>query len=178
MEVDVSAEQATGGVVGVSGGVSGYPFGHWRPIETAPRDGTQIIVYVPFVVTPHEKQKSRKNAHHAQARTVSWAKWAENPMHPMKDRAKFLDEQHGGYWSLDKKGRKPLYACPTHWMPFERPPTTPPKDAMNQDARRTRAMGYVGQYMGLEPDQAMLCYPKMVEAMERFLETEAAVMWG
>jgi Protein of unknown function (DUF551). len=78
----------------------------WRPIATAPRDGTRVLVYF--------KGKG--------VREVHWtSRWSDNPV-------------EDGLWHVDddKHGPYPLRGyCDgddTHWMPLPAPPVTKPED--------------------------------------------------
>lgn len=67
----------------------------WQPIDTAPRDGTAILVYVACVIT-----------------TAEWKKWEENG-------------RDNGYWDLCESGTfaEDGICYPTHWMPLPERPT-------------------------------------------------------
>lgn len=70
--------------------------GAWQPIETAPKDGTTVIVFVP------------PGKYHS-GRTVT-VRWTERDI---------------GYWHVDdgKRGPFPLRGGePTHWMPLPEAP--------------------------------------------------------
>lgn len=80
-------------VRGDAGGLAG-----WRPIKTAPRDGTRILGY------------AVSDANDVQPQIITWD----------------VDEQTGWLISWDntpwdKKGWEPF----THWQPLPDPPTTP-----------------------------------------------------
>lgn len=79
----------------------------WKPIETAPRDGTPILVYLPT----WERQPVRE---------VHWA----IPFEGASD----------GWWETPNAPRDPGYMivegtphAPTHWMPLPAPPTPTPE---------------------------------------------------
>lgn len=68
----------------------------WQPIETAPKDGIEILVYVP--------PSAYRNGY---VRSVQW-------------RERDID-----YWHVEdnKNGPFPLRGgIPTHWMPLPEPP--------------------------------------------------------
>lgn len=76
---------------------------NWQPIETAPKDGTWILVYCP----------EDTNRGHAVMHTARWMDfyqsapdWAHGP----------LDDYFGSY-------REGLPSNPTHWMPLPAPPS-------------------------------------------------------
>ena len=68
----------------------------WRPISTAPKDGTHIIAYRPSV-PPHIEG-------------MYWAAYEEG------------DIPGAWHWSCD--GESPTNNPPTHWMPLPPPPTS------------------------------------------------------
>jgi len=84
----------------------------WQRIETAPKDGTRILV-----ATPH---KAKKNVC-----IVAIARWIQckpdTPLQMNKERTR-LALNHGGYFSAHFKGVQPLQQKPTHWMPVPQPP--------------------------------------------------------
>ena len=98
--------------------------GEWRPIESAPKDGTWVWAYAPGVVIPVQKGKRTRKTRDR----VFAAHWVSNPADGhgsrLSDHAKELREKHGGFWSGNPNGRRPVANLPTHWQPL--PP--PPKD--------------------------------------------------
>jgi hypothetical protein len=66
----------------------------WRPIETAPRDGTHILVWV------HDDSPLRRYLGEHQS-GCSIAAWTDH---------------NGGGWAMNRFGE------PTHWMPLPTPP--------------------------------------------------------
>ena len=71
----------------------------WQPIETAPKDGTSILVYPPTWKT----------------KRAAIAKW--NPNRYAKNPK--------GYWERDDDMQRVTIsrgATPTHWMPLPEPP--------------------------------------------------------
>ena len=76
----------------------------WQPIETAPKDGTDIIVM-------HV---------HIETQIVHAAFW-------IKGGADYgLDDDDTGWWSYDKSECSRIkldnWLTPTHWMPLPEPP--------------------------------------------------------
>ena len=70
----------------------------WQPIETAPKDGTEVLLYQPRGAFKPWKGRIRDWA-------VNIGYWHQpgNPEHP-------------GYWMGNRQMR------PTHWMPLPEPP--------------------------------------------------------
>lgn len=86
----------------------------WRPIETAPRDGTHVLVYYEFATVPiahvafwdadeHDLWQSNGFSHKAEQ--VGWWSYVENSVSAHKL------EGHN---------------TPTHWMPLPAPPASEP----------------------------------------------------
>jgi hypothetical protein len=78
----------------------------WQPIETAPKDGTEIWLYDPSSVLTWD-QPSREYLPKAYQQVGCWATWAQDSHWNM------IDMQTGGY----------IGASPTHWMPLPEPPS-------------------------------------------------------
>jgi len=83
----------------------------WQPIETAPKDGTQIFLGC------------------AKRKRVGKGFWKEIPddlekkeFDCMSLNRKRLLRVHGGYWSAHFRGHQPLSYKPTHWMPLPAAP--------------------------------------------------------
>ena len=66
----------------------------WHPIETAPRDGSYIILYRPSNDGRH-KDAVREGKYHRYGMSDTWR------------------VRSGGVWDID---------APTHWMPMPQPP--------------------------------------------------------
>jgi hypothetical protein len=70
----------------------------WRPIETAPKDETEVLLYFP-------------NGYWATGENMVTGFWGGEPEEPA--------------WYFSESDSKPMTAfgsCPTHWMPLPRPP--------------------------------------------------------
>lgn len=76
----------------------------WRPIATAPRDGTRIIAY-PVVL--------------GECGIVTWERPARTP--PMMRLVSNENENHDGFWRVLLSQAASPYE-PTHWMPLPDPP--------------------------------------------------------
>jgi hypothetical protein len=85
----------------------------WRPIESAPKDGTDVLVYKDVATVPV--------VHIAWYRSEE--EWNESGQH-----CGFCDslEEWLGWWSYTRNSvtqeRLEGYAEPTHWMPLPAPP--------------------------------------------------------
>lgn len=80
----------------------------WQPIETAPRDGTDILVYYEFATVP----------------IAHIARWDDGEMW---DSTGFSSqEEAAGWWSniesFVSQHKLSGYNTPTHWMPLPEPP--------------------------------------------------------
>lgn len=85
----------------------------WKPFETAPKDGTPILVYSRGIVD----LMTREVLHEPEMVVV---RWAEEPW-----------EQVGGYWALIQSGSyawddEAHFATATHWRPLPTPPDVQP----------------------------------------------------
>lgn len=81
--------------------------GEWQPIETAPKDGTWIVLLIPKSCQDSNRPKPWvETARWVEDHIESWDQIDENTK-----RRKFNDYSH---WSC--------YETPTHWQPLPEPP--------------------------------------------------------
>lgn len=81
----------------------------WQPIETAPKDGTRILIFVPGDLTWKEESTGTIwPSYHA---GIHAARFEQEPQKWVMG-----DE----FWSDDAKVFQ--YEEPTHWMPLPEPP--------------------------------------------------------
>lgn len=80
------------------------PDGIWQPIETAPKDGTWIIV-----TTPHAEDEDPLESNEPDCCIVRWAA-----------------DIHGDGWAWETAWADQALntTLPTHWMPLPPPPHT------------------------------------------------------
>lgn len=76
----------------------------WQPIETAPKDGSRILLFIP-------RQSSR-----------FYPGWGG---YPLIGQWQNNEESTDGYWAYSVNERKPLKRQPTLWMPLAAPPIKP-----------------------------------------------------
>lgn len=114
-EIDVNKAQTVSKSVGKDGARAWRDeMSEWRPIESAPKDGTVILTFLPAI----------KNI---PSRIVPLA-WRSEPSsnkasRKMEMRGYFI-EKHGGYWAGAGPRALPSHGSPTHWMPLPPPPTS------------------------------------------------------
>jgi hypothetical protein len=99
----------------------------WRPIDSAPKDGTTLLVFIPRKIIPTGKRHADGNPFTKvkDARCMI-ARWADGPEDTAAKtaglRAKGLAALKGGYWTARSDALRPIHAMPTHWMPLPDPP--------------------------------------------------------
>ena len=85
--------------------------GEWRGIETAPRDGSKIMLFI-----------SQGAGHILLGFWMSITPTEERKLSYLSDKKRTLMYKDGGYWSSHFNGEKPMRHKPTHWMPLPEPP--------------------------------------------------------
>jgi hypothetical protein len=105
----------------------------WQPIETAPRDGTQVLVYFDSASDPYQEPggvRLTDYAAHAEGGDfldgtgVCVAEWVPSWFE--------AEDEYGtgywlpGWWFAVFNGDTDYVVAPTHWMPL---PSPPPGDA-------------------------------------------------
>lgn len=90
---------------------------NWQPIETAPRDGTPILIWQPDADAYFGPRNSWRNKHADPMQYFDDARWAIGYWRPWPN----------GGWG----NRNATVVNPTHWMPLPPPPssTTTEKDS-------------------------------------------------
>lgn len=95
----------------------------WQPIETAPKDGTEILAFgmgvegEPVVMWDDSKPRI------PMWRVIHWKETWYDDYAEQPDGSYRKDRKQGfAYW-----GPNPQQFRPTHWMPLPTPPTKPGK---------------------------------------------------
>lgn len=93
--------------------------GDWFNMDSAPKDGTSVLVYVPPKLLPQRNAPSSKWKVFNQR--VIEARWIVPPPDDKSvtigTYARELEAKFGGYWTADPRCIAPLRGMPTHWMP-------------------------------------------------------------
>jgi hypothetical protein len=95
----------------------------WQPIETAPRDGTAILIYQPDYEVGGERECERANFHWRDGQAGVW----------------YDDHRYAiGYWRPwgGWGNRNNAHVNPTHWMPLPPVPTREPVTALSVRAAK------------------------------------------
>ncbi len=91
----------------------------WRTMDTAPKDGTSMLVFIPVKELPRHNAPSSKWKMFSQR--VIEARWivppADDKCVTISPFARELEAKFGGYWTADPRCIAPLRGMPTHWMP-------------------------------------------------------------
>lgn len=92
--------------------IPGTPEDQWRPIATAPRDGTDVLVYVEFA--------SVEIVHLAYYNSKEDWEYAGKECSP-EDCTE--DEYVGWWYFISGHSQEKIEECfePTHWMPYKAP---------------------------------------------------------
>lgn len=85
---------------------------NWQPIETAPRDGSDVLLFFPLDGLDHRNH----------ARTVICF-WRLNETYPATSGWVFQGRAVRAYSSIYQ---------PTHWMPLPEPPARTPSDRVGE----------------------------------------------
>lgn len=105
----------------------------WQPIETAPKDGTDILVYYSHDADPYRESETRLTPYAAWAEGGDFmdgsgmciAAWQPEHWEPTGD---YGDGYYlPAYWFAHQMGDYEYVVNPTHWMPLPAPPTDTPR---------------------------------------------------
>jgi len=89
----------------------------WRPIETAPKDGTEIILY-------HPSETFEGNQYPARVSAGAWLEWTNTVSEYHASTGVYLGQSvqnEGAMWMSNDGGFRED-SPPTHWMPLPEPP--------------------------------------------------------
>lgn len=90
----------------------------WQPIETAPKDGTRILIFVPGNAAEFEHYDG-----------IHAARFEAEMMHPETKTGRGILPELNGMWVAggelwSDSVLEFAYEQPTHWMPLPEPPVT------------------------------------------------------
>ncbi len=94
----------------------------WEPIETAPKDGTSVLLHIPYKVVKNGNRNHLKKPWN----TIGF--WVSDIDEEMSEKRHDLYMKHGGYWSNHYRGRQPLNGMPSHWAEIINPTHTEDMD--------------------------------------------------
>ena len=92
---------------------------NWQPIETAPRDGTAVLVWVPGA---REGAEGAWGRHGKNTPSVAVAKYDDYKWRPEEERwtGDIVEFESG--WESTGSYNVTVALKPTHWMPLPEPP--------------------------------------------------------
>jgi hypothetical protein len=101
------------------------PASEWRPIETAPKDGTRILCYFPDTSGDPEL---------ACMASISVAAWQEHSPQIRWEPVDAVNEIWKRSWDTPAffEAEDGIRTMPTHWMPLPAPPASQPEKEPNE----------------------------------------------
>lgn len=93
----------------------------WQPIETAPRDGNRLLLYVPKKIFTKRNSLITINSMNL---IGYWRNLDDENIDHLRPRVINILKKEHGCWTNQpvKKGIMPIVGIPTHWMPLPQPP--------------------------------------------------------